>query len=104
MEQAVIIHLPMKGGKFGAPADHEAVIALEERVEKAIADASVGEFDGDEFGGDKCVLFMYGPDADRLFALVEPILKAAPIASGGYAVKRYGAADDPSSKEERVTW
>ena len=104
MEQAVLLHLPLTSEKFGTATDQEAVRALGDQLEQVIADASAGEFDGDEFGGNKCVLFMYGPDADRLFALIEPILRAAPVASGGYAIKRYGAADDPGAREERVTW
>lgn len=104
MEQAVIIHLPMRGKQFGEPTDREAVLALEDELEKLLSDGTVGELDGDEFGGNKCVLFMYGPDADRLFALIEPLLKATPIASSGYAIKRYGAADDLFASEKRVTW
>ncbi len=104
MEQAVLLHLPLTGEKFGTATDQEAVRALGDQLGQVIADASAGEFDGDEFGGNKCVLFMYGPDADRLFALIEPILKTTPVAAGGYAVKRYGAANDPGAQEMRVTW
>lgn len=32
---------------------------------------------------------MYGPDADQLFAVVEPIPRATPLARGGFAIKRY---------------
>ena len=104
MQQAVLVHLPMKEDPFGSPTEKAEVHALEELLENAIVDGAAGEFDGDEFGATKCVLFMYGPDADRLFALIEPILRAAPVASGGYAIKRYGAADDPGAPEKRVTW
>jgi len=45
---------------------------------------------------------MYGPDADRLFGVVEPILKAAPLARGGFAIKRYGDAKDLNAVEARV--
>lgn len=104
MEQAVIAHLRMKEGQFGSSKEREAVSTLEQQLEQAISDGSAGEFDGEEFGDNKCVLFMYGPSADRLFAIIEPILKAHPLASGGYAIKRYGAASDPNASEVRVVW
>jgi hypothetical protein len=62
----------------------------------------VGEFDGEESGEGRCVLFMYGPDADRLFAVVEPILKAAPLPREGFAIKRYGDVKDHDAVEVRV--
>ena len=86
------------------PKKREAVRDLERRLERAIQADAAGEFDGDEFGGNKCVLYMYGPDADRLFEIIEPILKSVPLASGGYAIKRYGEAHDSRAREVRVTW
>jgi hypothetical protein len=80
------------------------VLRLKDQVLLAIRDASAGEFDGHEFGAGECVLFVYGPDADRLYGVIEPLLEAAPVAAGGYAIKRYGKADDPTSPEIRVTW
>ena len=104
MEQAVIVYLRLNDGQFGTPREHESVRALEERLEQAIGGASVGEFDGDLFGEAECILYMYGPDAERLFVVIEPILKSSPVAAGGYAIKRFGEAADPSAKEIRVTW
>jgi hypothetical protein len=45
---------------------------------------------------------MYGPDADALFAAVEPILRESPLAVGGHAIKRYGKAVDPDAKNVRI--
>jgi hypothetical protein len=104
MEQAVIAHLRLKEGPFGSPKEREAVRDLEKRLERAIQADAAGEFDGDEFGNNKCVLFMYGPDADRLFKIIEPILKSVPLTLGGYAIKRYGEAHDSDAREVRVTW
>jgi len=104
MEQAVIVHIKLNADQFGSSQEREAVFALEDQLEASIADGGAGEFDGDEFGDNKCVLFMYGPDADRLFTIIEPILKSTPLASGGYAIKRYGEASDPNASEVRVTW
>ena len=104
MEQAVIVHLRLRDGRFGSPGERKTIQALEDQLLLAINGASAGEFDGDEFGGGECVLYMYGPDADRLYGAIEPILKAAPAGLRGYAIKRYGEARDPTSLEARVTW
>lgn len=104
MEQAVIVHLRLSDDGFGSSDEREMLLGLQERMAAAIEDADVGEFDGDMFGGGECVLYMYGPDADRLFAAVEPILSACSLASGGFAIKRYGQASDPEAREVRVTW
>jgi hypothetical protein len=45
---------------------------------------------------------MYGPDADRLFAAVEPILRGSRLTVGAHAIKRYGPAGDSSAQKVRV--
>lgn len=104
MEQALIVHLKLTGDQFGSSLEREAVFALEDQLEELIASESAGEFDGDDFGDYECVLYMYGPDADRLFTIIEPILKSSSLAKGGFAIKRYGEASDPNASEVRVTW
>ncbi|RUU51091.1 hypothetical protein [Mesorhizobium sp. M2C.T.Ca.TU.002.02.1.1] len=104
MEQAVIVYLLLSGGQFGTPQERQSVQALEDQLQQAISNADVGEFDGDEFGGGKCTLYLYGPDAERLFVAIEPVLKSSSAAVGGYAIKRFGAATDPNAKEVRVSW
>jgi hypothetical protein len=104
LEQAVIVHMRLRDGRFGSPDERKAIEALEDQILLAIDEASAGEFDGNEFGGGECVLFMCGSDADGLYGVIEPLLKAAPAATGGYAIKRYGEAHDTTSPEVRVTW
>jgi hypothetical protein len=103
-EHALIVHLALGNADFGTEADRAAIWALEDQLEAAIAAASAGEFDGDEFGQGECVLYFYGPNVDRLFAVVEPRLKSSPIASGGFAIKRYGGVSDLAATTARVTW
>ncbi len=100
----MIVHLRLSDDGFGSFEELEALLALQEQMAEAIENAAAGEFDGDEFGEGECVLYMYGPDADRLFAAIEPLLKSCPLAFGGYAVKRYGEASDPDAREVRVAW
>ncbi|GAA3064456.1 hypothetical protein Aglo01_55240 [Actinokineospora globicatena] len=89
----------LSGGNFGTDDDRSKVRALEEDIRQAVESAGVGEFDGDEFGGGKVVLFMYGADADKLFAVVEPILRRDSSYSG-HAVLRYGEPGESTRRRE----
>jgi hypothetical protein len=62
-----------------------------------------GDHDGDEFGGGEAVLYTYGPDADALLDAIRNSFEDFPLRPGAYAIKRYGAADDPAAREERVS-
>ena len=100
-DQAVITHLPLSGDTFGTKEEREAVFAVEERLMKAAAKLG-GEHDGNEFGEGEAVLYTYGPDADRLMEAVRACLDGFAVRPGAYAIKRYGRADDPDAREERV--
>jgi topoisomerase-like DNA binding C4 zinc finger protein len=97
-EHAVIVHF-----LYGY-TDLGALFSLEEQLRTAISAAGVGEYDGNEVAmdGSDGRLYMYGPDADKLFDIVEPILRAAPFLMGATATKRYGAAQ-AGAKEVNVT-
>jgi len=101
-QHAVLAHLKLADSHLGSEADVQACQALETRLESDIHRAGVGELDGNEIGGGECVLFMYGPDADRLFQAIEPALRSSPFARGGWVLKRYGNPDDPAARELRV--
>lgn len=102
MEHAVIVHLRLVEDQFGSARERAVCAKLADDVERVLAEHQVGEFDGDEFGGGRCVFYMYGSDADQLFETVGPIIKANPISRGGFAIKRYGEAGDKSAVETRV--
>ncbi|MEN3377372.1 MAG: hypothetical protein V7604_2727 [Hyphomicrobiales bacterium] len=104
MEQAVLVYLRLIDHPFGSDREREAIFDLEDMLCDAIDGQDVGLFDGEEFGGGRCVLFMYGPDADRLFAVVEPVLKASRFMRSGFVIKRYGPAEDYSAVEVRVNF
>jgi len=101
-EHAVLVYLPLSNAEFGEPAEREAIHSLSDCLRDAISAAAVGEFDGDEFGGGQCTLFMYGPDADRLFACVEPLLLGSPLCSRARVTKRYGGPGDPDVRHEEI--
>ena len=100
-DHAVITHLPLSDDGFGTEDEREAVDELEERIGEAV-DAIGGEHDGSEFGGGEAVLYTYGADADALFDAIRQCLDGFELRPGAYAVKRYGRADDPDAREERV--
>ncbi len=67
---------------------------LEEQIERALAAATAGELDGDEVAADGSdgFLYMYGPDADRIFDVVLPVLWSADFMEGAAVTRRYGPA------------
>ena len=89
-EQAVVVHF-----NYGS-TNLQPIFALEEKLEAAISKAKVGEYDGNEVAtsGSDGFLYMYGPNADRLFEVVAPILKSAPFMHRATVKKRYGPPAD----------
>jgi hypothetical protein len=84
-EEAVIVHF-----QYGS-TDLSRLFELEDRLISAIESAGAGEFDGNEVAtdGSDGFLYMYGPDADRLFDVIRPILEATSYMRGAAATKRY---------------
>ena len=92
-EHAVVLHVRLTEGEwYGTRAERDQVVELEERLEARLQDAGVGELDGDEFGGEKVVIWMYGPDAERLWEVAEPLVRAFPLRPA-FAVLRAGGPD-----------
>ena len=94
-EQAVIVHFAYTS------ANPQPLFALEEQLRSAVNQSGAGIYDGSEHESDGNQLFndpregnfyFYGPNADRLFEVIEPILKKASIMKGAQVTKRYGGA------------
>jgi hypothetical protein len=98
-EQALIITIPLRSGKTGNPDELKRLHVLEDQLNLAIKDSKVGEYDGDEVGEGVFTIYIYGPSAERLFAVVRPILKRFRPPTGSFLIKRYGK---PGSKQDRV--
>ncbi len=100
-EQSVITHLRLSDDQFGTHEEREAVFDLEGRIMTAVA--AIGcDHDGNEFGGGEATLFTYGPDADAMLAAIQGALQGYDVRPGSYAIKRYGRAQDPHAREQRV--
>jgi pimeloyl-ACP methyl ester carboxylesterase len=101
-EHSVEVHLRLSDDEFGSEGEVARLMELERELEIAIDASGAGELDGNEVGQGEFVVFTYGPGADRLYSVMEPLLRESPLAQGGFAVKRYGELDDPDAREARV--
>ncbi len=95
-EQAVIIKF-----KYGS-TDLGPLSELEDQLIAAIDAAGVGEFDGNEVAtdGSEGSLYMYGPDADKLFEAVRPVLASATCIHEAVATVRYGPPGDGTRQRQ----
>lgn len=85
-EQAVIVHF-----NYGS-LDFAPLKKLEKELDETASKTGTGDYDGDEIAvdGSDGFLYLYGPDADRLFKAIEPILKRAKFMKGAQVTLRYG--------------
>lgn len=88
---AVLVHV--------ASVPDDRLAALRDAVDAAARTAGAGELDGHELAVGGVVLFLYGPDAERLWLAVEPVVRDAPLGAGSYAVVRAG---EPGAEERRI--
>src|SRR5687767_9041111 len=98
VEHAVLLHYALSDDEFGDRDEREDVFALGERLEAAIGAARAGELDGNEFGDGEVVIYLYGPDKDRLWAAVESVARAFP-ARPAHALLRAGG---PEVEPDRI--
>ncbi|MFO0958943.1 MAG: hypothetical protein U0800_16210 [Isosphaeraceae bacterium] len=89
-EQAVIADFDYQGD------DLVPLFDLEDQLEEAIDAAGVGEFDGNEMAIDLAdgSLYMYGPDAEALYAVVGPILAGAACLQNTRVTLRFGPPEE----------
>ena len=88
VDHAVLVNFDYIGS-----TDLTLLFDLETKLEAAIGAAKVGELDGNEVAtdGSDGTLFMYGPDADRLFEAVKPVLERCSFMRGARVTLRYGS-------------
>lgn len=97
-EHAVIVHFDY--GRTDLARIHEA----ERRLETAIAQKRAGELDGNEIASDGSdgFFYMYGPDADALFAAVQPVLASIDFMKGARVKLRYGKPQENARVRDLV--
>lgn len=99
-EQDVLVVLPLSNRQMGTARERAELEAFADQLAEAVEGAGVGEYDGDEYGGGEYTMFFCGPDAERLFATLQPLLKRSPLCRGGKVVRQTTAAD---GTPDRVT-
>jgi hypothetical protein len=97
-EHAVIARYQLGAGPSGTATDMHSLASLEDRLIQAIGAARAGEFEGPQFGAGEVTLYAYGPDADRLYAAMEPVLRSFPPRPA-QVLLRYGAYEDTHAPE-----
>ena len=98
-ERDLLVVIRLSNRQMGTRAERDALERLGERLEAAVVEAGVGEFDGDELGGGECTLFFCGPDEDAILAVLRPLLLREPCARGAWFVRLVRGAD---GEHERV--
>ncbi len=97
MEQAVLVYFSLSDNGFGSAWEREVLAGLGDAIAEAVAEADVGEFDGHDVGEGQYTFFLYGPDADELFEVIEPLLAQQFWPAEVFAVKRYGPPGSPEA-------
>ena len=94
VEQAVIVYLD-GSGLPGEIYEQYDLATLEDRLVQAVERSASGEYDGNEFGLDGTTLYLYGPDAERLFLAIESALRGYPLCQNARVVIRRGPPGSP---------
>jgi hypothetical protein len=101
---AVLLSIRLGNDEFGEEGEVEAMHALQDLLGDAVTRTRVGELDGDEFGGGTCTVYMYGPDADRLWDAIAPVLEKHTFRKGSVATKRYGEPGEGREETINLHW
>lgn len=96
--QAVLVYLDGHGLPDKVYQDND-LATLEDQLLEAIQAGSLGELDGNEIGPAETTLYMYGPDAERLFAGIESTLRGHPLCQNARVVIRYG---EPGAEQREI--
>ena len=90
VEHAVIIHFQYGKGKM------DDLYKLRDKIEQQINSKGLGEYDGHEIATDLSdgFFYMYGPNAEQLFAGIKLILEETDFMKGAKAKLRFGPPED----------
>ena len=69
---------------------------LEKTLEAIIEEKGVGDYDGHEIAVDYSdgFIYMYGPDAEKLFEAVKPTMESTDFLQGADVMLRFGPPED----------
>lgn len=98
VEQAVIIRV-LLSDQFGRVEEIESIHEMEGKIAQLLIREKVGILDGDDLGEGHCIIYLYGQDADKIAAVINPVLTGWQALKGGTVTRRYG----PLGSEQTVT-
>ena len=87
---------------FGSQEERDTLSALEDNLTDLLDQHGLGVCEGHEAGGGRFVIFLNGPDADEMFNLIEPALRASPISKGGLVTMVYRSNSEERQSEFRL--
>lgn len=90
-ENALLISYDISS-ELGTEFDHSLAYSLEDKIAAALTDG-IGVLDGHDFGYSEATLYIYGPNADEMYAAISDILKAFVVKPIRVRL-RYGLVDD----------
>ena len=70
--------------------DAAQVIELGQVIETAGSASGYGGYDGWELKATGASIYVYGESADRLFTIIEPLVRTIALRLSGIIVRRYG--------------
>ena len=93
-QQAVLVYLDGTGLPDQVYEECDTS-TIEDQLIEVLGRDNLGEFDGNEVGPTETTLFLYGPDAERLFVGVEQTLRDYPLCQGARVIIRRGGPGAP---------
>jgi hypothetical protein len=86
-QQEVEVHFAYGSTNF------QFVYALGDQIQLAVSEAKVGEYDGHSLPADGSDgrYFVYGPDAEAILRVIQPVLEASPLMRGATVTLWFGS-------------
>lgn len=97
-EQPVIVALAGSGLDQAVNDQHD-LSTLEDQIIESLHGTGLGAFDGNEIGPAGCTLYLYGPDAEALYAKIGPVLRSHPLCQSATVTVRRGG---PEAQQRKV--
>ncbi|MDB5168992.1 MAG: hypothetical protein JWO41_348 [Candidatus Saccharibacteria bacterium] len=97
-DEAVIITLHLED--VTSEDEIKKVEQLEAQIKELLPDGS--GVDGHEFGDNDCIVYIYGPSADKVWEKIEPALKKSDFNHPEIELQ-YGLPDDPKTKSKKFS-
>src|SRR3990172_475221 len=96
-EQGLFVHIGPDDGITAEELQTHDLATIEDRLSEILEDQGLGTVDGNNIGMDgTATLYLYGPDAERMFRAVEPALRDYPLTRRARVEIRAGGLGAPS--------